>query len=56
MKFKCKTHNVVLEYDEEKKIRRHTWTYGENPRCVLLLKRIEEITEGKDGDCEVIRL
>lgn len=56
MKFYCKTHDVLLEYDVNTKRKRLTWEYGKNPRCVLLLKRVEEIREGKIGDCEVVKL
>jgi len=54
MRLRCKTHNVVLIWDEEKKIKRLQWEYGKNVRCVLLIARIEELKEGKFGDCEVV--
>ena len=52
----CKTHDVLLEYDEKTKRKTLTWEYGKNPRCILLTMRVEELKEGKFGDCEVVKL
>ena len=54
MRLRCKTHNVELIWDEERKIKRLIWEYGKNVRCVLLTKKVEELRDGKFGDCEVV--
>ena len=56
MKYYCKTHDVMLEYDETLKKKILTWEYGKSPHCILLTKKVEEIKEGKFGDCEVVKL
>ena len=56
MRLKCKTHDVILEWDEEKRTKRLQWEYGKNVQCILLTAKIEELREGEFGDCEVVKL
>jgi len=56
IRFRCKTHDVTLVWDAEKKIKRLEWEYGKNIRCILHTARIEDLKEGKFRDCEVEKL